>query len=116
MLQILKDGASTILGIGATELLTASGIDISPYDKMSFIIKNTGAANLTNLSVYWLDSFTNTDWSPADNAIALPGGILIPGDTVEITVTDLSRTKMRMTVTGTNLETVGLTLAVVWRS
>lgn len=115
MLQIVKDRETTILAAGATELLGASGLDVGSFDKLSFILFNTGGVALTNLSVYWLDGYAGTDWSPADGGVFLPGGVLNPGAGIEITVTDLVRAKMRMTVTGAAGQTVRLTLSASWR-
>jgi hypothetical protein len=114
MLQILKDRESTTLGAGPTELLTSSGIGVGGYQRLSFVLVNTGAADLTDLAVYWLDSYTGTDWSPADEGAYLPAGTLPAGDSVEITITDLSRAKMRIVVSGTAAETVRLTLSATW--
>lgn len=118
MLEVLQDRVSTTLGVGATEVLGATGIDVSGYSGVSFIIKNTGAANLTNLSVYWLDSNVTAsgDWSPADASVYLPGaGTLAAGATLEVSITDMMHYRMRMTVTGTVSETVRLTLSATWR-
>lgn len=114
MLQILKDQETTTLGMGPTELLTPDGIEIGGYQRISFIVTNTGSADLTNLAVLWLDSYTGSDWSAPDRGAYLPDGTLPPGDAVEITVTDLSRAKMRIVVTGTAGETVRMSLSATW--
>lgn len=114
MLQVIKDRETTTLGAGPTELLTASGIEVGGYQRLSFVLVNTGAADLTDLAVYWLDSYTGTDWSPADEGVYLPDGTLPAGDSVEITVTDISRAKMRIVVTGTAAETVRLSISATW--
>ncbi len=116
MLEIVQDKVSTVLGVGATELLGATGIDVSGYSKLSFILKNTGAANLTNLSLYWLDgSATAGDWSPADTSVYIPApGTLAPGASLEVSIGDMAHTRMRLTTTGTVSETVRLTLSATW--
>lgn len=114
MLQIIKDRVSTTLGAGPTELLTSSGIEVGGYQRLSFVLVNTGAADLTDLAVYWLDSYSGTDWSPADEGAYLPNSTLPAGDSIEITVTDISRAKMRIVVTGTAGQTVRLSLSATW--
>lgn len=117
MLQVLQDRVSTTLAAGATELLGATGIDVSGVSRLSFIIKNTGAANLTNLSLYWLDSNVTVagDWSPADTSVYIPApGTLAPGATLEVTIGDMSHFRMRLTATGTLGETVRLTVSATW--
>ena len=116
MIQIIKDRVVTTLGAGGTELLTANGVECAGWTRLSFIIKNTGAAPITNVQVRWLDSFTvnvpPADWSPDDVGVFLiPPGTLAPGATIEYTITDLSRAKMRIIVTGTAGETIRLSLS-----
>ena len=114
MLQILKNQAVTVLGAGPTELLTAGGVEVAGLERLSFILKNIGAAALTDLSVYWQDGPSGSDWSPADSRVYLPAGTLAPGDSVEITITELSSSRMRLTASGTAGQSVRLNLSAVW--
>ena len=108
--------ATTILGSGETELLTSNGLDVSGYVRLSFILKNTGADNVTALAVYWATSpdGATADWSPPDQGVTLPLGVLGPGETLDVTFTDLSRSLMRITATGTSGQSVRLTLSGTW--
>ena len=115
MFQILKDRVTTTLGVGETELLTPTGINVGGIVRLSFILMNSGAANITDVAVYWLDSNTVADWSPRDVGVFLiPPGFLAPTTTIEYTITDISRAKMRITVTGTAGQTVRLSMSATW--
>lgn len=119
MFQVLKDRVVTTLGVGPTDLLTSVGIAVGGISKVSFILANTGSSNITNVSVHWLDSNTVTvppvDWSPPDVGVFLiPPGYLAPGMTIEYTITDITRAKMRLTVTGAAGQTVRLSMSATW--
>lgn len=114
MLQIVVPGASYTLGAGPTEILGANGIDVGGYQRLSYIVLNTGAADLTEMAVYWADAYTGSNWSPADEGIYFPNTTLAPGQSVEITVTDISHARMRLVITGTAGQTLNLTLSAVW--
>jgi hypothetical protein len=121
-LDIVRDRVTTTLAAGPTELLGASGIDVKGYSRLSIILVNSGAAPITNISVYWLNSQNLTgggDWTIPDVGVVIPasapyGGILSAGQVIEYTITDISRVRMRLAVTGTAGQTVRLSLAATW--
>lgn len=123
MLQIVKDRAETTLAAGPTELLGVQGISVKGYTRLSFILVNIGSSPVTGIAVYWMDSETFVsgagDWSPADVGVIIPtdggyNGTIVPGQSIEYTITDLSRSLMRLAVIGTAGQKVRLTLSATW--
>lgn len=90
---------TTLSAATATDLLSATGMDITAYDQVSVQLHNNGANPITALAVYWSNDPAGSVWSAADASITLPGGSLAAGAVLTIERTEVCFRRMRISVT-----------------
>lgn len=98
------------LGAGAsTELLGATGIDITLEDDVSFILHNTGVTNaIGTLAVYWSNDPTGTLWSVADADVVAGFSSIAQSSSFGFERRGVVRRRMRIVVTSASGTTYAL--------
>lgn len=104
------EGQSSVLAAATPADIFGStaGIDVLYCDRVTFMVTNAGANNLTDLDVYWSLDGAGARFSLRDASINLVGGVLAPGASFMFEKTDLAHSRMRVTAEST----LGTTLTV----
>lgn len=109
-LEVIRKLADYTLVAGAPQELVggASGIDVSGFNKLSFVLENTGLNPVTALDVFWSDDAAHTQWSPRDASVTFVA--LAPGASIIVNFWDITSFGMRLSVTSANGTTVRLSM------